>query len=43
MRGLQEDLFSITAELSNGRVLSSDGRKNIVLEYGDKQNIVFDP
>ena len=42
MQGLQEDLFSATAELSNGGVLSSDGRKNIVLEYEDGQNIIFD-
>ena len=42
VQGLQEDLFSVTAELSNGGVLSSNGRKNIVLEYKDGQNIIFD-
>ena len=41
-QGLQEDLFSITAEISNGGILSSDERLNIVLEYKGGQNIVFD-
>ena len=42
VQGLQEDLFSVKAELSNGGVLSSDERKNIVLEYKNGQNIIFD-
>ena len=42
VQGLQEDLFFITAEMSNGGILSSDERMNIVLEYEDGQNIVFD-
>ena len=42
VQGLQEDLFSITAEMSNGGILSSDERMNIALEYKDGQNIVFD-
>ena len=35
VQGLQEDQFSVTAELINGEILSSDERKNIVLEYED--------
>ena len=42
VQGLQEDLFSITAEMSNGGILSSDEHKNILLEYEDRQNIIFD-
>ena len=41
VQGFKEDMFSVTAELSNGGVLSSDRRKNIVLKYEDDENIVF--
>ena len=42
VQGLQEDLFSVKAEMSNRGILSSDERINIVLEYEDGKNIVFD-
>ena len=41
VRGHQEDLFSVRAQLSNGGVLSSEGRKNIILKYVDGENIDF--
>ena len=42
MEGLSENLFSVTTELSNGGVLSSDADKNLVLKYRDGRDIVFD-
>ena len=42
VQGLQDDLFSITAEMSKGGILSSDQENNIVLKYDDGQNIAFD-
>ena len=42
VQGPKDDLFSVTAELSNGGVLSSDGRKNIVPNYKGMQDIIFD-
>ena len=42
VQGLQDDLFSITAEMSKGGILSSDQQNNIVLQYDDGQDIAFD-
>ena len=42
VEGLGQDLFSITAEISNGGVLSSDSNRNLVLKYEDGGDIVFD-
>ena len=40
--GISDRLLSINAELSNGAVLSSDNRNNLVLTYGDGSRIVCD-
>ena len=40
--GLEQDLFSITAELSAGARVSSDENNNIELTYGDGTKIKFD-
>ena len=40
--GLEQDLFSITAELSAGAKISSDKNNNIELTYGDSAKIKFD-
>ncbi len=41
-RGLEEPLFSITCELSNGAKLASNKNNNLVLKYEDGRDIIFD-